>query len=84
MQSSKAFKKILNAGRVESGSAFDENTLKIVQQMDKLTNEILNSLTTLENLSNGSIRFTAQIEDLREHLSMLITKHIDPILEYFK
>jgi hypothetical protein len=52
--------------------------------MDNLVNEIISKLGTLESLSNGSVRFTSQVEELKEHLNLLITKHIEPILEYLK
>jgi len=52
--------------------------------MDKETEEIISNLNSLENLSIGSFRFTTQLEDLKDHVLLIVTKQIEPILDYFR
>ena len=78
-----ALKTIMNIGREKSTGIFDENTTNIIEQMNKISNEIILSIKSLETLSYGSYGDSADSEKLRLHLLEILDKQLIPIVEHF-
>ena len=62
---------------------FDENTLKVIQKMDQLVEEILSGIKSLDILSYGAFSFSTDAEELRSHLIFLVENKLLPIAEHF-
>jgi hypothetical protein len=73
----------MNVGKKDELAMYDENTLKVIQQMDALVKDVQSNLVSLEILSNGSFSYSIEIGELKEHLLGIIDNQLLPITEYF-
>lgn len=78
-----ALKKILGSGKEKIGSLYDEGTVKVIEGMDKVMENILIGISNLKDVLEAFDVNHKDYKMLENYLNEIIELQLTPILEHF-